>query len=126
MVWVNFSFDGQESVDDYILNARKKEFVNLKIVLRVVLVKVVLQVLVVQRVTFLVLRVALTLNLKTLVGQVDVIVFGLEVVLCGTGPEVAWLVEVDTEVVSHHSPHADVKLAPVEQEWFFNVLLDHP
>ena len=90
------------------------------------LIKVALQVVVVEGVAFFVLCVAFALHLKALVGEVDVVVAGSEVVLGRARSKVSGLVKVDSEVVRDDCPHTNVELAPVEEEGMLHVLLHHP
>ena len=90
------------------------------------LVQVLLQVFIVQCVSDLMLRISITLNLETLVSQVNKIVFILQVVLCTARSKIAMFVEVNTEVISDQSPHSNVELATVEEERMLDVLLHNP
>jgi hypothetical protein len=54
------------------------------------------------------------------------VVFVFQIVVRRAGPDVALLVEVDTEVVGNEGPDTDIKLASVVQKGFLDVLLNDP
>ena len=35
-------------------------------------------------------------------------------------------VHIDPEVLCHNCPYPQIELPPIVQEWFLNILLDHP
>lgn len=116
----------KEDIDDDVLDSGDEVVVHVEIVLAVVLVKVLLQVVVVERVALFVLRVALAFDLQALVRQVHEVVLVPQVVLSGAGAQVAMLIKIDTVVVRDDRPDANVKLSTVEQKRVLYVLLHHP
>ena len=126
VAWIQFLLNTEESVQDNVFDPWKEQLFNIKIILRKVFVQVLLQVFIVQCVSNLMLRISITLNLKTLVSQVNKIVFILQVVLCTARSKIAMFVEVNTEVISDQSPHSNVELATVEEERMLDVLLHNP
>ena len=81
VVAVHFLLDAQKGVDDDVFDARQEQLVDIYVVLAEVLVEVLLQVIVVERVALLVQRVRIQLHLQTLVRQMHLHVFVLQVVL---------------------------------------------
>lgn len=72
------------------------------------------------------LCIPLTLDLQALIGQVDVYILVLQVVLGRARSQVAILVEVNPIVLSNHGPDSDVKLSAIKEEGVFHILLHHP
>lgn len=90
------------------------------------LVQIILKLLKSQSVALLVSTVFSPILLQTLIGQVNLIVLFLGVVLLTWCAQIALLVVVNLEVFSQKYPNTDVELSVVIQQWFFYVLLDHP
>ena len=67
VIGVHFALNAQETVNYKIFDARQEKLLNLEAVLTVVLVKVALQIVIVECVAFLVLGVSLTLHLEALI-----------------------------------------------------------
>ena len=126
VIWIHFALDAKEGVNDEVLDPRQQELLDPEPVLAVMLVEVALQVVIVQRVALLVLRVALAFHLEALVSQVHEVVLVVEVVLGGTGPQIAVLVEVNAKVVGDNGPDPNVELAPIEEKGVLDVLLHDP
>ncbi len=94
--------------------------------LRIVLIKVPLQVIVAQSIAFLMLSIAFTFDLQTLICQVYISVLGFEIILGRTCSQITMLVEVNSKIVGNDSPHTHIKFASIKQKWMFHILLDHP
>ncbi len=94
--------------------------------MREILVKVSLQIIVAQSVTFLVLCVALTFDLQTLIRQMCLNVLVFQVILRRACSQVAMLVEVNAEVLCDDCPHTHIELAIVEQKGMLDVFLHDP
>ena len=78
------------------------------------LVKIPLQIVIVQRIALLVLRVSFALDLEALISQVHEVVLVVKIVFGGRGPEIAVLVEVNAKVIGDNGPDPNVKLAAIE------------
>ena len=78
-----------------------------------------------QDVALLILPVGLAVFLDRVVGQVRVVVCGVDVVLLAGCPDVAFLEEVVLLAVGHQSEHPDVKFPLAYQERSLYVFLDN-
>ena len=79
-----------------------------------------------ESVAFFISSVGSRVDLQTLVGEVDELVFVLEVVRAAGRAEVPLMVDVNSEVVGDEAPDANVELALLVQKRLFNVLLNYP
>ena len=95
-------------------------------VVREDLVKVLLKRLERQGVAFFKDPVVVTELLQAVVGQVDVVVSCVGVVLAARGPQVPVLVVEQVVLARGDGPDPDVELPALEQEWPFYILLHEP
>ena len=123
---VHFLLNAEEGVEDDVLYPGQEQIFNVEIVLRKVLVQVLLQVVIVECVSFLMLSVSISFHLEALIGQVHKVVFILQVVGGAAGSQIAVPVEENSEVIRNDSPDPDVELASIEEERVFDVLLHDP
>lgn len=94
--------------------------------LTVVVVKIFLQIIVAQSVSFFMSSVPITFHLQTLVSQVNERVLRFKVVFGRTRSQVPVLVKVDSVVFCHNGPNTDVKLSAVEEKGVLDILLNDP
>ena len=117
------------AVDGDVLHSRNKVSLDLQIVLRILLVEILLKLLKTNNVAFLMHTVSVfVLYLKTIVRQVHVLVVLVD--LCGVfltaRSQVTSVVKVELIVAVGEAPHANVKLAILEEKRLLDVLLDDP
>ena len=89
-------------------------------------VQVLLEVLETQGVAFFMHPIVLPELLEAVVGEVDVVVRGLRVVLAAGGAQVAVSVVEQLVLGSAYRPDPDVEFAPLEEQGPLHVLLHEP
>lgn len=90
------------------------------------LIQVFLELLEGEGVALLVGPEVLSLVLKALVGQMDLVVLGRGRVVVRRCPKIAVLVDINFEGVGHQGPNSNVKLSLLVKQGLLNVLLDNP
>jgi hypothetical protein len=120
---------GHVTVNGDVFHARDEVPLDLEVVLRVLLVKILLKLIKADNIAFLMHTVCVfVLDLEAIIRQVHVFVVCIDLggVLLAARTQVADVVKVELIITVCEAPHANVKLTVLEKQWLFNVLLDDP
>ena len=90
------------------------------------LIKVFLKLSECDGISFLVGAILRAILLQTLISEMHLLIFVLNVVLLATCAQVAFLVVVNMKFLSQETPHTNVKLTVFVEKRFLYVFLDHP
>lgn len=90
------------------------------------LIKVFLKLSECEGISFLVGAILRAILLQTLISEMHLLIFVLNVVLLATCAQVAFLVVVNMKFLSQETPHTNVKLTVFVEKRFLYVFLDHP
>ena len=88
--------------------------------------KVIFEYLIGEGVASLVETIAITMDLQTIIRQVNVIVIALECVLIAACSNIPISAHVDLKVVSHQHQNSDIELSVFIEKWPLEVFLNNP
>lgn len=70
--------------------------------------------------------IVVSMLLKAVVGQVDIVVIVRHIIIEGGGPQVPMLEHEDIDIGGHQHPNPDVKFPSIIQERLLDILLGDP